>query len=733
MGKAKGGKQAGKESGIPKCTCDDPFKCICGNRPERPSRGHKWDPETQQWGGKGHTQKGGSGQTRVVAQAAKTTTLGQTEVAQWQRLPSQLLQEFCQKQKRPPPKFKQELLGQKNKFKCRCIVPDAKDPSKDLILMSALPVGNEEQAMEEAALLALLHVTPNLPHERKLPEPYKTTWLAAVQAQKEVTKTSNTSNGNPNQPVSKSGGAGDHFKDDRTGTPPGSSSSQKATANTNLALGISHVSAAERRKDQEERRKERNARIRRHENIRMANRDHPVFLSAKLRHRIQQLLKGDVNPVDTDDDEDDHAPALSHFSSDQQQYIEERLHMEGFTKRQSRKAFEQHLATHPAIGSGIPGEDEELQWEKTYEECLQWLCVHLPEDELPEGFDPRGSTLEVVGPSTSSKTSSTPAGQTLANRFGLLSSDAVWLLTRAEALNKPVETVLWDAVVELANVTYGSGTGVHNPATLDEEKEALEAIFSEVFEVKTNGSVETIKIPTPGNLLLTIVLDRNSYPLVPPRLVLCSGLSWAKAGIGVAFHVELTKFLATVTMGEPMIFEIFNHVLVLEQNMEDLSEMSLRPAQSASVGIPNKSATLDQAKSSSSLKRPKEALSPTRRRAGGAFWSIHPSKTPAATAYPVLGSSLERQRKSLPAFKAREGFLSSLREANSGSRVVLVTGATGSGKTTQIPQFILGKSDTSIDSQILLKPLCERYSNVICNPRRFLCVAKKVIVAHFPL
>ena len=97
--------------------------------------------------------------------------------------------------------------------------------------MSALPVGNEEQAMEEAALLALLHVTPNLPHERKLPEPYKTTWLAAVQAQKEVTKTSDTSNGNPNQPVSKSGGAGDHFKDDRTGTPPGSSSSRSSLLN----------------------------------------------------------------------------------------------------------------------------------------------------------------------------------------------------------------------------------------------------------------------------------------------------------------------------------------------------------------------------------------------------------------------------------------------------------------------------------------------------------------------
>jgi len=40
-----------------KCTCDHPYNCQCGNRPPRPSKGHKWDPETQAWGGKGHKQK----------------------------------------------------------------------------------------------------------------------------------------------------------------------------------------------------------------------------------------------------------------------------------------------------------------------------------------------------------------------------------------------------------------------------------------------------------------------------------------------------------------------------------------------------------------------------------------------------------------------------------------------------------------------------------------------------
>eukprot|EP00429_Kryptoperidinium_foliaceum_P030446 CAMPEP_0176141002 /NCGR_PEP_ID=MMETSP0120_2-20121206/71690_1 /TAXON_ID=160619 /ORGANISM="Kryptoperidinium foliaceum, Strain CCMP 1326" /LENGTH=72 /DNA_ID=CAMNT_0017477113 /DNA_START=31 /DNA_END=245 /DNA_ORIENTATION=- len=66
--KKSGGAKGGKAAEQAKCTCDHPYQCNCGNRPPRPSKGHKWDPETQQWGGKGHKQKGASGQTGAVGQ-----------------------------------------------------------------------------------------------------------------------------------------------------------------------------------------------------------------------------------------------------------------------------------------------------------------------------------------------------------------------------------------------------------------------------------------------------------------------------------------------------------------------------------------------------------------------------------------------------------------------------------------------------------------------------------------
>ena len=334
--KGKGGSSDKGKNNAPKCTCDHPYNCACGNRPPRPSKGHKWDPETQQWGGKGHKQKGASGQTASAGKQAETTAVGQTQVAQWQKLPSTILREYCQKQRRPPPKFK-DLLNDhtKTNFKIRVIVPDGKDRNKDLILVPAKPVNNEEQAKEEASLLALLQLTPSLPHERKLPEPYKTTWLAAVQALKDAQQSGKskptTDKDNDTKPAaSTTGNAG--------------KGSSKASSNTNLTLGSTFTSHADRRKQQEEKKRQRNARIRKHEAIRMANRNHPVFLSATLRQQIQRLLKGDIHLVLEDDA--DESNQLEPYQSDRQGYVEERLHQEGFTKRQARKAFEEQSKTN---------------------------------------------------------------------------------------------------------------------------------------------------------------------------------------------------------------------------------------------------------------------------------------------------------------------------------------------------------------------------------------------------
>ena len=669
MGKAKG-KGSEKNAATKKCTCEHPYKCDCGNRPERPSKGHKWDPETQQWGGKGHKQKGASGQSRVVGEAAKTSEVGKTKVEQWQRLPSVLLQEYCQKQKRTLPKFK-ELMGHGNKFKCRCILPDAKNREKDLIFVPAEPVSNEEQAREEAALLALLELTPSLPHERKLPEPYKTTWLCALESLKE--KQSGRHRG------TKISG-----NDEGQSTSASDSAGSKATANTKLALGNKHVSLLDKRRDMEERRKDRNAKIRRHEAIRMANRDHPVFLSAKLRTLIQRLLRGETaNYPGGNDVTDEESPDLSKFNSDQQQYVEERLHTEGFTRKQARHAYEELPVSHKN------NEDENL-WEDIYDECLQWLCVHLTEDQLPEGFDPRGSTLEVVGP-LSKMSSTNPEAEELANKFGLLLPDALWLLSRVNSLNQPVDTVFRNRILELAGFD-GSGepNRESNGQTLTEEIESLEAMFPEGFDIERKDNITFISLPIPDDMKLSFEIDNSAYPFVPPSI--CVSGKWPKSGVGVGFHVQLVKFVSSLDLGAPMIFEIFAQVQLLLQTVDEVPDLSLTSSLPTNPPTPRGSDPVEIIGSKTITPKASESTTNRRPRARGAFWSIHPSKTPPATAFPKIGPSLEYQRKRLPAGQARKDFLSVLRAADEASRVVLVTGDTGCGKTTQIPQFILEES-----------------------------------------
>ncbi|KAL3943869.1 MAG: hypothetical protein SGBAC_002073 [Bacillariaceae sp.] len=718
MGKSnKKGKRASAGKNAPKCMCDHPFNCDCGNRPERPSRGHKWDAETQQWGGKGHKQKGASGQVSSAGKQAQTTAVGQTQVAQWQKLPSTILRDYCQKQRRPPPEFKELLTDHtKTNFKVRVIVPDGKDRDKDMFFVPARPTGNEEQAKEEASLLALLQLTPKLPHERKLPEPYKTTWLAAVQAQEDAQESGS------NKPNGNNGGAS---KPPTSTTGSGGKRNNKASSNTNLALGSTFTSNADRRKHQEEKKRQRNARIRKHEAIRMANRNHPVFLSATLRQQIQRLLKGETNLMFENSDDD--AP-LEPYQSDRQGYVEERLHQEGFTKQQARKAFEEQSKLKKHANDS---DDEEI-WEGLYDDCLQWLCIHLDEDQLPEGFDPRGATLEIVstGPVTKKATGTTantaapsvsPEVQQFAKDHGIAEQE-VALLAKSSTC-KSLENAFWTKVCELSEVDLADGSSSadadENKQIFAEEMEAMEAIFPSDCGVTSTNGLSTIVIKTPEELVLHLVVPVDRYPSVFPLKVLVTG-NWPSK-VGLSFHVELVKFVSTLSLGEPMLFEIYGQIQMLFQTLDELPAVSLSPEDKSAAQTKQPTQGNDIASKPSKGKQStsKHTLHKVhkRPRARGEFWSTVPLKAPPATAFPKIDKMLSDVRAQLPAGKARGDFLECMKEAESLNRVVLVTGDTGCGKTTQIPQFILENAPT--ESKI-----------VVAQPRRLAATGVAARVAQ---
>lgn len=654
-------------------------------------KGHKWDPETQTWGGKGHKQKGASGQIASVAQKATTTAVGQTSVAQWQRLPSQLLQDYCKKNKKLAPTYKnmQPDGGGRTKFQYRVILPDGKNPQKDLFFVPRYSVNNEEQAREEACLLALLSLTPTLPHERTLPEPYRTTWLNAIAA----AAASETKKATTKVPTS-------------TAAEPQQSATTKAQASTALTLATQYTSVAEKKRYLDEHRRLKNQRMQRHEAIRMANRDHVVTMSASMRRQIERLLRGEAVLWDEINDGGDAGSDSEEdpTEEDVQFYVQDRLHREGFTRKQARTAFRQVEASSARVRSILKHEgNNEEEWDVTFEECLQWLLIHLDEDQLPLGIDPeKGNvTLDVAG--SNGPNSAVPSSGRGA-QWGLSSAEVKLVQGRVVVVDGnsddvAFETALWTMLVEKSGVSLpDTSTAIANLSTeqreinksiVQEEVEALEAIYSSDFKLQTiSPGLQAIEIAScQGEMVLHVVIREGVYPSLPPEKVWLTG-KWGSRLVGSAYHMELITFLAELPTGDPMIFELHGQAQMLYETLDDLQSQKLIDAPSANP-TRKKGTNLQPADevTSNILSSPQVSWNNHRRpRERKPFWCRLSSETPEATAFPKISTFLEMTRKSLPAAKSRDEFLKLLRQSEDTGRVLICSGETGCGKTTQIPQ-----------------------------------------------
>jgi len=135
---------------------------------------HFWD---YMWGAIDHPftfRMGRKKTSQLVKSRGEFETQGLT-IKEWQRTPKQLVSEFCQGQKRPRPLYKQ-TKGEG--FRCRLVLPDPKGNSeKDIVLCTAESFETQVESEHAAALLGLKHVDGERQHEKRLPEPYRTAWL----------------------------------------------------------------------------------------------------------------------------------------------------------------------------------------------------------------------------------------------------------------------------------------------------------------------------------------------------------------------------------------------------------------------------------------------------------------------------------------------------------------------------------------------------------------------------
>ena len=466
-------------------------------------------------------------------------------------------------------------------------------------------------------------------------------------------------------------------------------------------------------------------------------------MSGGFRKRIEGLLTGAGNALgDREERDDDDDEGLWEEGDDEEDvvksYVVQRLLHEGFTMKHVKKAYRE------AVG---PHSDSDEQMDKAYELTLQYLCIHLKEDELPIGFDPRGGTLDVISNATATtadqkkqkKNSESEKAAVryddnivrFARYFGLDPKEAFTILSSDKTPSSDTNElndikhralfwrVLCDAVkLPLEKTCAGSNTtlpnddGDRNEEAAANECEALKAIFdSEELTIKDLGidTIVMIDLPFGGEgeakLSLLVQYANGLYPDLLP-MVFIINKDWNKGKVlpkgynGGNLHLQMVKYLSEMSPGQECIFELFGHVQSLLQEEEDSSVSTVSSLMSHlclanSKGIePNhvnqentkqqpkptqQSNTVNKTKSTPSATQPRRRQPPKqlrRPRNKSSFWNTNPNKTPPAISFPKTSSLLDRARKSLPAAKARDEFLSLMGKANGGGRVILVTGET---------------------------------------------------------
>jgi len=471
-------------------------------------------PETKKWKPQGHRQKGAGS----VVSSKGEIVVGGLQMKEWQRTPVQLLSEFAQRQKRPRPRY-DTVRADSGKKRFRVVLQDAKKPGtdKDLIFTPKESFPDTQDAKHCAALLALLSLQGTLPLEMKLPEPYRALWLAAT------AKGKSKGGGQVKVKVSRppaapqAAAATDANDGDETDFWGSSSVASGATAATGASsksarppvgpngkrlidsdasgrtLSAAHKFSSKAEKEAFYRGKD--AKRREHERRREEFKHgdaQPVMMSSENREYIESILRAWAASQpqrntgaggNGDSEAGDEATMQSARDA-----ITTALVRQGFRAVDVGPAMDA-VVTHSAV--------QAADWQHGHSpkllaplvtEALDWLCLNLPEEQLPSAFSPIGKELKVVsGGSLAGQRGVGNACQQQLRRAGISAVDAGAV---SGGLGHDVAAAaIWLQAAFTAQLAAACGTSVAVVAppappgevltSLAEEVEALQAIFGE--------------------------------------------------------------------------------------------------------------------------------------------------------------------------------------------------------------------------------------------------------------
>ncbi|OWZ15398.1 ATP-dependent RNA helicase [Phytophthora megakarya] len=690
----------------------------------------------------GHRQRGAG-----TVSISKGDTVRQGVLCkEWQRTPMQLLHEFCQAKKRRGAFYARAKSHDSAKFRMRCVLPDAKDSSKDLSFCPAEEFESQDEAKHCAALLALKHVEPLRPHERKLPDPYRDLWLA-------LGSDAAGSGSGPNSKVKKTKKAKEEAKveakvekdglDLWAGDESEEIVEKEQEKIRTLTMDRKFASHKEFEAAKLARTQERNKKQRARENRERANLPKQVMMSAPCRELIEGILrrlgemqtsyKGEIQ-------EDSEQGQLQH--EEFQKKATQRLKTIGFTAAQIQGALQN-------CSQDQSGNEEDALMTAIFD----WLCLNIPEGELPKKFNPEGTQLDVVLSSSSAEPAHTAVLVQRLMKFGYDRRDAVSVVnefgqqhpnTSDEELKDPSMTTLF-ALLEMLfphvkkhfSVEEIDGA-VEIPSDEEELRNqrqdeifALEAIYDEKLKIAAmddNANAQLLTFEVTEALQLHVFLSSTSnYPFELPLLALTSTDPKYQPHLLAACGEALKSCVHS--MGEPMLYDIYVAIDTYLQDKKRLSttsarihllkkpvvveEVAMKPSHTPSKRPDGKSKVRNKKGAGHNKAKPKSVDVEASRRMSEKLLQLRKAKDNQHNFKKMLTA-----RAKLPAGKEEDQVIKCVQN----NQVVLICGATGCGKTTQIPQFIL---DEYINRGV------GGECNIICTqPRRIAAIGVATRVAQ---
>ncbi|KAM5444139.1 putative ATP-dependent RNA helicase ucp12 [Microsporum ferrugineum] len=340
--------------------------------------------------------------------------------------------------------------------------------------------------------------------------------------------------------------------------------------------------------------------------------------------------------------------------------------------------------------------EEALSECKDREEALEWLLIHIPEDDLPPWSLPEGYTAGITLASNDLVRESKIKRLTAAGYSADLCCSVLDKYGNDERL---AAEALQHMLIYSQDLATKPGALNNVNAVWEEEHQTLEAIFDTKYKRLSENACqvtsETESLPTITYSFWNPAI--GTYPAAPPVVAILT--KEIPAYIRLSATRQAVQHALTDLGGEPMIFNIIDW---LNENLRRILE---NPGKLRSISVESGDNVNNEGKASRTF----DTKSKSTR--GMEFRPKGPGSDDIRRNWEAKQSTPQQQnmlkaRQSLPAWDIQDEILDEVYS----HQVTIVSGETGSGKSTQCVQFILDD---------LIRRDLGSSANIVCTqPRR---------------